>query len=174
MTLGAIVIAPFSGGRIRDWPVGMFSDLIGLCVTGLPAHVMIVGSSAQRTPANLIVRKHSAERVSNLCGRLKFDEAQLLLAGSSCVVTNNSGLGHYAANMGLRSVCIFSGTHAISEWGPRGPRTIAITRKMPCSPCNPSRDEFCPIARRCLKEITPELVFSFVERHCASWISERA
>jgi hypothetical protein len=55
------------------------------------------------------------------------------------------------------------GVHAshvdAAEWGPPGPRAIAIRRHMSCGPCYISEESDCPRGVTCLRAITPAQVY---------------
>src|SRR5882724_3975120 len=101
-----IIISPFSNSDIRDWPLERYRELIGLLLASADdLDVHIVGTSAQRTRANEIVRHHDASRVHNDCGKLSWKELEQLCASARCVVANNSGVAHMAAHAGATVVC---------------------------------------------------------------------
>lgn len=158
---GYIVVAPFSNEQLRDWPGGHYAELLDHCVRNLDSTIKVIGTIHQRPMANLIVRNLPADRVENLCGLLPWARVSDLLAGAQVVVGNNSGIPHTAARLGVPTVCIFGGTHAESEWMPRGAHVFLITKHTVCSPCS---RQSCVYGKRCLHEIPPLAVFDLVVR----------
>src|SRR6185312_2205433 len=118
----AIVIAPLSNDTLRDWPLTHFERLAGLCVDRLDARIDCVGIRAQRVAVNQIVRNFPPDRVRNLCGTMAWADTAGLLRSASCVVANNSGIAHLAAELGVPTVCVFGASHNPYEWMARGPR----------------------------------------------------
>ena len=58
-----------------------------------------------------------------------------LLRACALYLGNNSGPKHIAAALGVPTIGIHSGVVDAAEWGPIGPRAIALQRNMVCSPC---------------------------------------
>jgi ADP-heptose:LPS heptosyltransferase len=154
-----IVVAPFSNDQLRDWPATHFAALIGRCVTDLQVTVKVVGTIQQREAANGIGRGFPSHRVENTCGLMSWRELVNVIAQAQVVVGNNSGVVHESAKANVPTVCIFGGSHAASEWMPRGPGVFLVTKYTACSPC--ARGS-CAYGKRCLHEIGPDLVFDLV------------
>ena len=154
-----VVIAPFANERVREWPMGYFRRLIELIIGDKQTRVIIVGTQTQRTRANELVRDLSAVRVVNACGRLKWSDVEKLLESACCAITNNSGIGHFAAKCGIWTICIFAASHSWLEWMPRGPRVFLITRMTRCAPCELGGD-MCPNEIACMNDLVPEAVYN--------------
>ena len=65
------------------------------------------------------------------------------------------------------------------EWGPVGPRAVAIARDMVCSPCYLSKVEDCHRGLACLRELEPGRVYEACKRllllaAIMSWVTPRA
>ena len=56
------------------------------------------------------------------------------------------------------TLCLFSGSHAYSEWMPRGPFVVTVGRALPCSPCELGTER-CPNNVACMTELPPSEVF---------------
>jgi ADP-heptose:LPS heptosyltransferase len=154
-----IVIAPFSNEHLRDWPAAHFAALIGRCITEFQVTVKVVGTIQQREAANAIIRRFPSHRVENTCGLMTWGELADAIAQAQAVVGNNSGVVHASAKANVPTVCIFGGSHAASEWMPRGPSVFLVTKYTACSPC---ARQSCVYGKRCLHEITPDTVFDLV------------
>lgn len=156
--LRPVVISPFANERARQWPSRYFRDLVEIIWRehGFPA--LIVGTRAQRAAANDIVRGLSSEQVKNACGYLSWSELMDAVDAAPYVVANNSGIAHLAAVRGRWTLCIFAASHAYSEWMPRGPLVVTITKAVPCSPCRLAQDR-CPNNLACMIGLQPSDVF---------------
>ncbi len=67
--------------------------------------------------------------------RLELEQLTAAVDAAPYVIANNSGVAHLAAARGLWTLCIFSASHAYTEWMPRGPFVVTVTMALPCSPC---------------------------------------
>ena len=153
-----VVVAPFANERLREWPTHHYRRLIELIRREHKAPVIIVGTRPQRIRGNEIVRSFPAPDVANTCGQLSWDQIVALVDGAAYVVSNNSGIAHLAADGGVWTLCLFSGSHSFVEWMARGPRIVTMTRMTLCSPCD-NRGEQCPNRHACLVDLDPETVF---------------
>jgi ADP-heptose:LPS heptosyltransferase len=102
--------------------------------------------------------------VINLVGRLALAELPKLLADSALFVGNNSGPHHLAAGLGVATVGIHSGVVDAREWGPLGPRAVAVRRDMSCSPCFIEHERDCPRQLACLRDLSVADVYRACER----------
>lgn len=160
-----VVIAPFSNQLTRDWPTGHFRELAILCAERLDATVEFIGTKPQRQHVNALVRGLPADRYFNRCGLLSWEQAGTLIRSAACVVSNNSGIGHYTAELGVPLVCVFAVTHSPYEWMARGSQVSVLARRTACSLCGiGDRPADCPHDMRCLSDITPAQVFGEVRR----------
>ncbi len=150
-----VVIAPFSNDTARDWPLSHYSALIDLILQRPEGRVELIGSGSQRPAINLLTRGRAAGRISNGAGRLDWSQIEAKLCEADVVIANNSGIAHFAANLGLATVCIFAATHLESEWGPRGSAVVNLTTRLACSPCAGTS---CQNGALCLTAISPEQV----------------
>ncbi len=150
-----VVIAPFSNDTARDWPLSHYSALIDLILHRANGRIDLIGSGTQRLAINLLTRGRAAGRVWNGAGRLDWSQIEAKLCEADVVIANNSGIAHFAANLGLATVCIFAATHLESEWGPRGPAVVTLSTRPACSPC---AGISCQNGALCLTAISPEQV----------------
>jgi len=159
-----IVVAPLSNDPLRDWPLAHFRELAELCVEKLDATVEFVGTRPQRLAVNEAIRALSSDRFINRCGKLSWSETSALIRSAACVVANNSGIAHLAAEWAVPAVSIFCGSHSPLEWMARGPGVVVITRRTVCSPCALGRITECPYDRRCFTSINAATVFRQVQQ----------
>ncbi len=101
--------------------------------------------------------------VVSLAGQTSLAELTALLAVCALYVGNNSGPKHIAAALGIPTVGIHSGVVDAAEWGPIGPRAIALQRDMTCGPCYLVRMEDCVRDMACLKRLEPAVVHHYCE-----------
>jgi len=158
-----IVVAPFSNSALRDWPIQNFQELIAKL--SLERQVIMVGrdddavelqSSAQRA------RSLGPGHVEIATG-LSEQEFNQLLSSAALVVSNNSGAGHVAAQLGRPTIGIFTASHLPELWGFRGPSVSMLMSSIECRGCGIDVVRRCPERVRCKSDITVDHVLSEIE-----------
>jgi lipopolysaccharide heptosyltransferase II len=148
-----VVVAPGAVGPSKRWPSPAYAALTRhLLADGLA--VWVVGGPGEKSLAAEIVSNTGAR---DLTGH-DLRDTILALAAASAAVSNDSGLLHVAAALGIPSIGIFGPTSPW-HWAPLNPlaATVEIKSELACRPCHR------PVCRlghhRCMWEITPEEVF---------------
>ena len=161
-----ILIAPFSNKATRDWPLSYYSRLVGIILSKLRNHIGLLGASEHLDSLNQIVRENSSSaRLHNLAGKIEWSELPRVFDNASVVISNNSGIAHYAAACGAPLIAIYSGAVLVEEWAPRGENTVVtVTADVPCSPCGYDKLEHCNYEHRCMTLISAESVFGEVSK----------
>ena len=134
-------------GPAKRWPY--FVELSSR--VGVP--VVILGSPGDRAAAAGVVGR-------NLVGQTSLDEAIELIAGAEFVVTNDSGLMHVAAALGMPQVALF-GSSSPRHTPPLSAQARVLWLGIECSPCY-ARE--CPLGHfRCMREMTVDLVLQEID-----------
>ncbi len=146
-------------GPSKCWPVEHFATLARLLIE-YGYRVWLLGSAKDGEAGQRIAAIASAgDALVDLCGKTALADAIDVLALTEQVVTNDSGLMHVAAAVGV---------HVHAMYGPTSPAFVAplTTRKdiyfldLDCSPC---RQRVCPLGHHnCLRQIGPADVFERV------------
>ena len=122
------------------------------------------GSAEEREYVSSITSQLPQDKVTNLCGEISLAELQQKIAECSIAITNDSGLMHVAAAVGVSSVAIFGPT--VNEFGfmPRNKNvTIVENLDLDCRPCTTIGLDSCPKGHfKCMKDITPGKVVEIV------------
>ena len=137
-------------GPAKRWPAGHFAALTTMLLAERPAsHVLLLGGSGDRAAGVASARLH------DLCGRTDLSEAIALIAASSSVVSNDSGLMHVAAALARPQVALF-GSSAPRHTPPLSSRATTLWLHLDCSPCF---ERICPLGHlNCLVGIAPQQV----------------
>ena len=154
-----VVFAPGAEfGPTKRWPARHFSEL----AAQLDATVVLLGSGKEAALCDEIaapVNAVQAGRCLNLAGKTSLPQALALIAASRSTVSNDSGLMHVAAALGVPQVAIFGSssplhTPPLSDkarvlWLKNDP---AYQPPLDCAPCF-ARE--CPLGHtRCLNDIS--------------------
>ena len=164
LKLGAYaVFAPGAEyGPAKRWPAAYFAEL-GLR-TGLP--VVLLGSAKEAALCDEIAQRIHQERpktARNLAGKTDLSQAMALIASSQAMLSNDSGLMHVAAAMGVPQVAVF-GSSSPLHTPPMSDKAVVLWLKneasyQPPLDCAPCFQRTCPLGHmRCLNDLTPERV----------------
>ncbi len=149
-------------GSAKRWPARHFAELGGR----LDAPVVLLGSGKEAALCDDIAGPINAVRpgqAHNLAGKTRLDEALALIAGSKSMVSNDSGLMHVAAALGVPQVAIF-GSSSPLHTPPLSDLAEVIWLKndasyQPPLDCAPCFERDCPLGHlRCLNDVSAERV----------------
>jgi heptosyltransferase-2 len=140
-------------GPAKCWPLEYYGELAARLTER--GHAVWVFGSAKDAPAAKAIA--AAAPVQDLCGRTSLEEAIDLLAACRCGVTNDSGLMHVAAAVGLPVAALY-GSSSPAFTPPLADRAVVHYLGLECSPCF---ERECPLGHfRCMREITPGRVLA--------------
>jgi lipopolysaccharide heptosyltransferase II len=140
-------------GPAKRWPAEHFAALAQM-LAARGAQVWVLGSAKERELGAVIAGEH--RHVHNLCGRTELVEVVDLLALARAAVSNDSGLMHVAAAVGVPLVAIY-GSSDPRHTPPLAADAQLVYRGLSCSPCF-ARE--CPLGHLdCLRGISPQAVF---------------
>jgi heptosyltransferase-2 len=146
-------------GSAKEWFPERFGEL-GRRISGeLGGRLLILGSEGDRATASVILRILGPKAV-DLTGKTTLGQAMAIIARCRAFVSNDSGLMHVAAALGVPLVAIFGSTDP-SRTGPLGENCRVLYKELPCAPCLKTQ---CPRARECMDAITVKEVFEEVKR----------
>lgn len=154
-----VAVHPGAGNVTKQWPTEHFSALIDLLVERDGVNVLLIGGPDEvEVAAALLDDVLHPGAVASMAGRTSLADLPRLLLNCALYIGNDSGPKHIAAAIGMPTIGVHSGVVDPVEWGPLGPRAIALRRNMACSPCYLARAEDCPRALACLRFLEPGLV----------------
>ena len=152
-------------GPAKQWPAEHFATLGRQWIAQSPDHhVVILGGPKDITVGQAIegsmnntIRspENSPQRVLNFCGKTSLNEAFAWLSNAAVVVSNDSGLMHAAAALGVPVVGLF-GSSDPDHTPPLSPKAVALSLRLSCSPCF---QRHCPLGTTaCLQDLSPDRV----------------
>jgi heptosyltransferase-2 len=146
-------------GIAKRWPPAHYGALAAEVVRTLPGvQVALLGSPNDRATCEL-VQSHAgaaAGSVLNLAGQTSLDEAIALVAQTSAVVSNDSGLLHIASALNRPVVALYGSTDP-GYAPPLSEVARVISLRLECSPC---RKRECPLGHHdCMNKMSVERVW---------------
>ena len=155
-----LVFAPGAEyGPAKRWPARHFAGLAAL----LDQPVLLLGSGKEQALCEEIVALAPGARLINLAGKTSLDQAIGLIAAARAVVSNDSGLMHVAAGLGVAQVAVF-GSSSPEHTPPLSERAQVLWLKRDASyqpplDCAPCFERECPLGHtRCLVDVLPQRV----------------
>lgn len=159
----ALVMAPGAEyGPAKRWPVSHLAEVI----TRIDRPVVLLGSAKERglcESITALLHERVRARVHNLAGQTTLTQALALVAGAHRVLSNDSGVMHMAAGLGVPQVAVFGSSsplhtpplNALAQviWLKADP---AVHPALDCAPCFARECRFGHT--RCLTEVTPQRV----------------
>lgn len=146
-------------GNAKRWPFERFAKISDWASERWGVKVIILGSGKEKDIGNKmadIMRNKAAD----FCGTTSLGEAMGIISRCNLFVTNDSGLMHVAAALGVPTLAIFGSTDHVAT-GPRGIKTRIIKHDIDCSPCLKPE---CPTDFKCMLSIEPEEVWDEMEK----------
>jgi heptosyltransferase-2 len=155
---GVAILCPGAEfGPAKRWPTGHFAELaLMFLADGLA--VWVVGSPNDK-PAAEAIRNAAGEpgrAMRDLAGRTDLGTAIDLMSLASIVVSNDSGLMHAAAAVGVPLVALF-GSSSPAYTPPMSAAAKIARIDIACSPCFKRE---CPLGHfKCMRDLDPRAVY---------------
>jgi heptosyltransferase-2 len=159
------VLAHGSVWKTKKWTEEGYAALAGFLREERGFDVVLVGDASERERAAHICALSRTEPV-DLTGRTTLAEVVALIARCDFVVSNDSAPLHIASAFRKPQVAVFCSTAPEAGFVPTHERWAAAELEgLYCRPCGVHGAKRCPEGHlRCVKELTPEVVFEAVER----------
>lgn len=152
----------------RRWPVERLAR-VGDHFASQGFAAVLTGSASERTLTEAVAAAMRSPCV-NLAGKTTLGAAGALLSGARLVITNDTGMSHLAAAVGVPSVVVVLSSDA-SRWAPlQAARHAAILADVPCRPCE---HRICPIGFPCAELVSSAAVIERAEQmlSTSSWLA---
>jgi ADP-heptose:LPS heptosyltransferase len=163
-----VVIHPFSGRLIKNWPIENFMRLATWLASEMGASVAVLGTKSEAESQPQLSEMCASAHAKSLVGQTSLLEAISVVSNADVYVGNDSGLTHVAARMDIPTVAIYSGVIPIEAWAPYGRNTTIIHKPVACAPCYLPTLEYCPAGHSCIREIDFEIVRSEVRKRLSA------
>jgi heptosyltransferase-2 len=136
-------------GPAKRWPPERFAALGGELQRDLGARLVLLGGLEERPVADQ-VKEHLPGPVLDLVGRTDLRQALGVLSRLRLLITNDSGLMHAGAALGIPLVALFGSTDPQAT-GPFTSRATVLHHPLDCSPCF---KRTCDLGYTCLTAIS--------------------
>ncbi len=159
-----ICIHPAAGNEMKQWPVEYFAAVADRLVENHGAQIVLIGGPGEEMIGDELLRQMRRDAAVSLIGRFPLPDLPALLTRCALFLGNDSGPKHIAAGLGVPTVAVHSGSVDVYEWGPVGPRAVAVMRDVTCSPCYLPTPQDCRRGLACLRQLTPDIVYAACEK----------
>lgn len=153
-----VVFAPGAEfGAAKRWPTGHFAALADEIRSADPlAQVALLGSPKDKPVCDEIVAAAGTERMFNLAGVTRLDEAVALIARAAAVVSNDSGLLHIASALNRPVIAIYGPTDP-DHAPPFSDVARSLSLRLECAPC---KQRECPLGHHdCMSKLGADKVW---------------
>jgi len=153
-------------GSAKRWPPHHFAELAAMFLREGSA-VWIVGSPNDKIAASAVVAAlgNDVDKVRDLTGRTDLGTAIDLLSVATLVVSNDSGLMHAAAAVGVPVVALYGSSSPVNT-PPLSPTAQIAKINIACSPCFQRE---CPLGHfRCMRDLMPAVVYNLARQKAES------
>jgi heptosyltransferase II len=155
-------------GAAKRWPPNQFAELAAMFL-GDGLQVWVVGSPNDKIATDAVLNSmgENAHRVRDLSARTDLGTAIDLLSAASLVVSNDSGLMHAAAAVGVPLVALFGSSSPVYT-PPLSPLARIARIDIACSPCFKRE---CPLGHfKCMRELKPPIVYNLARTTLPAFI----
>lgn len=159
------VIAPGSIWVTKRWPESYYQELASILLEKAKLKTLIIGGAEDRSLGDKI----ALNKEFNFSGKLTLLQSAALIRDSAFLIAGDSAPTHLATAVGSRQIIIFGSTSPKFGFAPKTDKAKIIeVKNLWCRPCTGHGRKRCPLWTnlRCLREVSPESVFQYVE----AWI----
>lgn len=146
-------------GSAKEWPAGKYRQLIGEILSSFEdVRIVLLGSRKEKQGLERIAGE-TGKRITVLAGDLTLREAIVAVSFCRVFVSNDSGLMHVAAALGIPQVAIFGPTNP-QKTSPLNTKSVVLFEPPACWPCLYRE---CPEkSHLCMENISVDRVFKEV------------
>lgn len=152
---GLVGISPGATyGSAKEWFPERYGALADRIARNLGSPILIFGSKGDKGVASQVCQNARVPLI-DLTGMTTLGQAIALISRCRLFITNDSGLMHVAAALGIPVIAIFGSTDP-ERTGPLGEVCRVVHKYVPCAPCLKTE---CPEDRRCMGLISVDEVY---------------
>jgi len=154
-------IAPFAQYRSKTYPIDLMEQVIKQVSERENLKVLLFGGGTKEIEI-LNKLEEKFKRVFCIAGKLTLKEELSLISNLSCMLSMDSGNGHFSAIYGVPTITLWGVTHPYAGFSPfHQPKENAIIpdlKKYPKIPCSVYGKKVFPGYEYVMKSISPKVV----------------
>lgn len=140
----------------KRWPLAYFVTFCQSVLEHPATHLVCFGGPGDVAETDALVGfLDHPERITNLCGKTALARLGEIFSAIDLYIGYDTGTTHLAGKAGVRTFCVFAGTHNPREWGPVGRRTSWLMANVGCGPCYLAHVEECRFGHACMLQLQP-------------------
>jgi ADP-heptose:LPS heptosyltransferase len=112
-----IGIAPFAQHKSKWYPLDLMEKVIDTLSQNPKASILLFGGGKKETE-QLTVLSNKFKNVICIAGKIKLKEELLLISNLNCMLSMDSGNGHFSALYGIPTITLWGGTHPYAGFTP--------------------------------------------------------
>lgn len=112
-----IGIAPFAQHATKAYPLDLMEKVIQQLAISKNIQILLFGGG-QKEITLLTQLSEKFENVTCIAGKIKLKEELLLISNLNCMLSMDSGNGHFSALYGVPTVTLWGGTHPYAGFAP--------------------------------------------------------
>ena len=142
-------------GSAKTWPSSYFVSLLSrLLEDHSSIRIILFSGKKDREKADVLETALPKEKVFPLQGKTSLPDSLAILSGCDYLLTNDSGMMHMGAALGIPGTVFFGPTDPVAT-GPLGGTIRVQSHHVTCAPCLLRE---CPIDHRCMTGLAWETV----------------
>ncbi len=151
-------VSPGSVWATKRWPPDRYAALVRRLAEEYGYRTVLFGGSGDRSLCTEVATESGVDPL-NAAGQLTLLQSAALAARCSVFVSNDTGMGHVAAAMGIPVVAVFGPTVPAFGFVPHGQGHQVVETPLDCRPCSSHGGDRCPIGTHdCMRSVTVERV----------------
>ena len=144
-----VIVCAGARSHTKRWYADRFAQVADRLIAEQGVEVVLTGEPDEAPIVHEVLgamqqRAHSAASLTTL------RQVAALMERAALVITNDSASLHVASSVGAPVIALFGPTDA-RKYGPRGPRSRVIRRRLFCAPCEQS---LCRFSHECMRFIS--------------------
>jgi len=155
-----VLIHATAGSSGKQWDFDNWAVIIKYLKEKHNFSIISTGSSSEKNIYDYLSKKSGVE-IHNLCGKTTIRETIALFRHINLAITLDTAAAHFAAAANIKNIIIIYGPTNEFQWKPYAPNSYVkqICLDINCRPC---LTRLCR-HRKCLTDITPDLIIDAVE-----------